>query len=262
MGHERLPSLPKSEKWQKILSDVAATASNECTAEEVIQQTAKAIDSRFRRLHLDPSIQDTFHFLIILTVAARSKNPKATLSEYGINLQGKSATPLNLAQAMSSFMRREAASIEYLELAKCATTVALAKFYRQESSQLDLFGPRDDPFIIWGKASDGRGFCLLARHFFSAFTTQYFKYFLDREASAVLPTVEAREAFQTNLEAHVDRITRHSFEVSKITQSFAAGWYNKKVIKETPTRKMITGFLSIAFNKIRDSLVRREVALK
>jgi hypothetical protein len=159
-------------------------------------------------------------------------------------------------------MRKEAASREYLELAKYATAIALAKFYRQEGSQLDLFRSKDDPFTIWRKASDGRGFCLLARQFFSAFTTEYFKYFLDREASAVLPTVEAREAFQSSLEAHVDRVTRHSFEVSKITQSFAAGWYNKKVVKETPSRKTITGFLSIAFNKIRDSLGRREVALK
>ncbi len=262
MGHERLPSLPKSEKWQEIVSDVAATASNERTTEEVIQKTAKAIDSRFRRLHLDPSIQDAFYFLLILTVAARSNDPNATLSDYGIKLQGKSATPLNLAQSMSSFLRKEPASVEYLELAKSAATIALTKFYRQESSQLDLFKSRDDPFSIWRKASDGRGFCLLARQFFSAFTTEYFKYFLDREASAVLPTVEAREAFQTNLEAHVDRITRHSFEVSKIAQSFAAGWYNKKVIKETPSRKMITGFLGIAFNKIRDSLSRREVTLK
>ena len=261
MGHERLPHLPKSEKWQKIVFDIASTAENECTAEEVIGKTTQAIDSRFRRLHLDPGIQDAFHFLLILTVAARSRNPDDTLVKYGINLEEKTATPLNLAQAMSSFMRKGIGSLEYLELAKCAATNALTKFYRQESSQLDIFRNRDDPFTIWRKASDGGGFCLLARQFFSSFTTEYFKYFLDREASAVLPTVESREIFQSNLESHVDRITRHSFEVSKITQSFAAGWYNKKVIKEPPSRKNIAGFLSIAFNKIRDSLGRREVAL-
>lgn len=256
MGHERLPLLPKSEKWQEIVSDIALTATNECSAEEVVRKTALAIDSRFRLLHLDPGVQDAFYFLLALSVAARSETQEAALAKYGVNLHGKLATPLSLAQALSSFMRKGGASLEYFELARFAAARALAEFYRQEIRQPDLFGTRDDPFAVWRKASDGGGFCVLSRQFFSALTTEYLKYFLDREASAVLPTVEAREAFQSNMEAHIDRVTRHSFETSKIAQSFAAGWYNKNAAEELPSRKKTTRFLSIAINKIRDSLGR------
>jgi hypothetical protein len=129
----------------------------------------------------------------------------------------------------------------------------MAKFFRQESSQSSLFG-HVDPFKIWQRASDGSGFCTLSLAFFSTLTAEFLKYFLDREASAILRSVDEREAFQTNLEAHVERITRHSLEVSRITQSFAAGWYNKHAKDQTPSHKKISGFLSIALNKIRDSI--------
>lgn len=261
MGHERLPLLPKSEKWRKIVSDVALTATNECTAEEVIKKTAQAIDHRFRLLHLDPGVQDVFSFLLVLTIAARSNTPLISLSKHGVNLQGEQATPLSLAEALSSFIRREGASMEYSELARGAAARALANFYHQESMQLGLFGARDDPFSVWRKASDGGGFSTLARQFFSALTTDYLKYFLGREASAVLPSVEHREAFQSNLEAHIERVTRHSFEVSKIAQSFAAGWYNKNATEKLPSRRKVLGFLSIALNKIRDSLGREAASL-
>jgi len=258
MGHERLPLLPRSEKWRDIVSDVALTATNECTADEVVRKTTKAIDSRFRRLHLDHGVQDAFSFLLALSVAARSKTPEATLAKYGINLDERSATPLALAQVLSSFMEKKGASLEYSELAKSAAVRALAKFFRQESLQRDIFDTTADPFVVWRKASDGSGFSVLARQFFCSLTTEYLRYFLDREASAVLLSVEAREAFQNNLEDHIDRITRHSFEVSKIAQSFAAGWYNKNATEELPCRRNALKFLAIALNKIRDALRREE----
>ena len=225
-----------------------------------MQKTAQAIDSRFRRLHLDPAIQDAFYFLLALTVAARSNKPLANLAKYGVNLHEMPATPISLTKALSYFIRKEGVSLEYSALAKGAAARALAEFYHQENLQLGLFGARDDPFVVWRKASDGTGFCVLARHFFSALTTEYLKYFLDREASAVLPSVDAREDFQSNLEAHIDRVTRYSFETSKIAQSFAAGWYNKNATEELPSRKKAAGFLSIALNKIRDSLRREEAS--
>ena len=256
MGHERLGLLPKSKKWRAIVSKIALTATSESNARDVVEKTAEAIDGRFRRLHLDPSIQDVFSFLLTLSVAARSDTPQAFLADNGIELQGKPATPLSLAHALSAFVNREGVSLEYSELAKAAADKALAKFYQQETSQLDLFGMKSDPFNIWHKASDGGGFSILAREFFSALTTGYIKYFLDREASAVLPSLQARSKFQINLETHIEKVTSHSFETSKIAQSFAAGWYNKNAIHKLPSRRKTAGFLSVALNKIRDSLGR------
>jgi len=256
MGHERLGVLPKSKKWREIVCDVSRTANNECSAGEVVRRTAKAIDGRLRRLHLDASVQDAFSFLVAVTVAARSKDPSLVLKGAGIELSGKRATPLSLTQSLSHYTRSEGASLEYTQLARSAASKALAEFYRQESRQADLFSRGEDPFAVWRKASDGSGFCNLARQFFANLTAGYLEYFLDREASAVIPTLEARERFQRELEAHVDQVTHHSFETSKIAQSFAAGWYNKNAMTQLPSRSRTKGFLNVAINKIRDSLAR------
>lgn len=259
MGHERLGLLPKTKKWRMIVTEIGLSAASDSSVKDVVEKTAEAIDNRFRRLHLDPGIQDVFTFLLTITIASRSETPQEKLAKLGIDLQGRPATPLSLAQALSLFLRKEGGSPEYAELAKTAADKALANFYRQEATQPDLFGTKNDPFFIWRKASDGRGFCVLAREFFSELTSSYIKYFLDREASSVLPSLQERNIFQSNLDAHIDDVTSHSFETSKITQSFAAGWYNKHALKELPSRRKTSGFLSIALNKIRDSLDREGV---
>ena len=256
MGHERLGRLPKTKRWKNIVADIALSSASDSSAIEIVEKTSDAIDSRFRRLHLDPGIQDVFSFLLTITVVSRSENPYENLTAFGVDLHGKPATPLTLAQALSTFLKRGGGSNEYAELAKSAANKALANFYRQETIQADLFGSQEEPFTVWRKASDGRGFCILAREFFSAFTTNYIKYFLDREASSAIPSLQARNLFQNNIEAHIDDVTSHSFETSKITQSFAAGWYNKNATKELPSSRKTSGFLSVALNKIRDSLSR------
>lgn len=260
MGHERLGLLPKTRKWRAIVSDIALSAGNKGAAQQVVQKTAEAIDGRFRRLHLDPSIQDAFSFLLTLSIAARSENPQRFLASHGIELQEKPATPLNLTQALSSYLRKDG-SLEYAELATIAVSRALAKFYQQGTRQPDLFGSKKDPFNVWRIAANGGGFSVLSREFFSALTTCYIKYFLDREASAALPSLYARSLFQTNLEDHIDKLTSHCFETSKIAQSFAAGWYNKNAIQELPSHRKTVNFLSVSLNKIRDSLRREEESL-
>jgi hypothetical protein len=109
---------------------------------------------------------------------------------------------------------------------------------------------------VWGRASNGAGFCELSRLFFAKFTERYLNYFLEREASAALPTIEDRQRFREQLRQHVDQVSQHAFEKAKITQSFAAGWYNRHARRGRPSRLEVERFLSIAFGKIREELLR------
>ena len=62
--------------------------------------------------------------------------------------------------------------------------------------------------------------------------------------------------FKQELEKYVEGISLHAFETAKITQSFAAGWFNKHSKEGVPSEKEIEGFLSIALGKMRDELQR------
>ena len=64
------------------------------------------------------------------------------------------------------------------------------------------------------------------------------------------------ERFAAELRSHVNAISHHAFETSKIAQSFAAGWYNNHIKNKTPSDREIQAFLSTAFGKIREELQR------
>ena len=49
---------------------------------------------------------------------------------------------------------------------------------------------------------------------------------------------------------------KFAFETSRITQSFAAGWFNRYARERAPTKAELEGFLSVAFGKMREELMR------
>jgi hypothetical protein len=119
---------------------------------------------------------------------------------------------------------------------------------------LSLFEPSDGFLESWHQIGQGAGFCELARLYFGKLTERYLKYYLERTASAVLPSLGQREQFRTDLDTRIDTISRHAFETAKITESFAAGWFNKNATEGVPDESTLTGFLHHAFGKLRDEL--------
>jgi hypothetical protein len=111
---------------------------------------------------------------------------------------------------------------------------------------------------VWRSASSGSGFCEVARLFFAKFTERYLNYFIEREASAQTRSIERRRLFSVALGRHIDDVSNHAFETSKIAQSFAAGWYNRYASQKVPSDKEITRFLKRCFAKLSEELLREQ----
>ena len=257
MGHERVGILPRRKRWTQIVDQIADfTESNEVS--EVAKQTIQNVRKRFRHIENDQGVLSAFKFLVLLSHSSKSKNLSKILSEHGIRLPDN-FTPLHLAKAVNEWTDRSAESNEYAAIAKESAIRALSEWYfNHETRQVNIFTEESEPLEIWREASQGAGFCELSRLYFSKFTENYLKYFLEREASASLNSIEERDRFENYLENHIDEISNHAFETAKITQSFAAGWYNKHVKEAPPSDKEIKGFLSHSFKKMRDELLREE----
>jgi len=254
MGHERLGTLPKTQRWKQVIEQIAKPSLSNADVADVVSQTTQNISSRFRNIHSEPGVQAAFKFLVSLSVASRSSTPRETLSSNGIDVPG-TATPLSLAKAVRAQVTARRHSLEYGEIAQNAAVDAIAIWYeRNRDRQLSLFEPQKDPFGIWRKTGGGAGFCELARLFFAKFTERYLNYFLEREASGHLPNLYQREQFNKKLQEHIDTISNHAFETAKITQSFAAGWFNKHATEHVPSDTEIEDFLFVAFGKIRDEI--------
>lgn len=256
MGHERLGVLPRTKKWRDVVAAISTSNMSDSQVSDIAKTTIENVRSQYRRILLDDGVKAAFEFLVIFSIASRFQDPSHKLYSFDINVTNN-PTPLSVAKAAHQWVTKRANSLEYAQLAKCAVGDAIVIWHKQnQPKQERLFKLPDEPFEIWRKAGKGSGFCELSRLFFAKFTERYLKYFLDREASSVTTSVEERNQFQQQIERRIDDISNHAFETSKITQSYAAGWFNKYAKEGIPDDAAIEGFLEYSFGKMREELLR------
>ncbi|RPI13294.1 MAG: hypothetical protein EHM58_18740 [Ignavibacteriae bacterium] len=258
MGHKRNAFLPKSKRWRDIVFQISNYSIENNNISLIADNILENVKDRFKLIENDKGVNTTFKFLLLLSYSTRTQNPHNFLKENGIELSDN-LTPLQITKSLRIWIDEKVDSKEYASFAKSAAIDAISYWYQKnEYSQSNLFEAKQNQFNVWEKASNGTGFCDLSRKYFSKFIEKYLKYFLEREASSNSSSVSERESLNKNLEKYVENISQHSFETSKITQSYTAGWYNKYVIKEFPSDKKIKEFISIAFNKLRAEFEREQ----
>jgi len=250
MGHERTGMLPKTRRWAQVVQDIASFRGDEEQSLRIANTSLENVRSRFESVQCDSGVHAAFKFLTRLSVSGSGIGGD-------VDQLPRNPTPFAIAKAVNQAVDANKGSQEYAAIASAAATDAVANWFAQNTEQSFLFGSAEQNIAIWSKAGTAAGFCEIARLFFAKFTERYLNYFVEREASAVLPTIEQRDLLQEQLRNHIDSVSRHAFETSKITQSFAAGWYNRHARESMPKDAEITGFLAIAFGKLREDL-RRE----
>lgn len=258
MGHERVGTLPKSERWRSIVTSIGSYADVDKSIVDIAAQTTKNVRHRFQNIETDSGVFAAFKYILSLTYAANKQNAIEKLADDGISLP-KDFNLYELAYSLQDYVTKNADSKEYSAFATQSMIDTISDWARQhEKTQMTLFDSGDKGLELWNNTANGAAFCEISRLFFSKFTERYLKYFLEREAAASIKNIYDRRKFNDNLKEHVDRISKHAFETSKITQSFAAGWYNKELKTRFPSDKKIKGFLSFAFKKINSELIREE----
>lgn len=258
MGHERVGTLPKTEKWRGIVQRISSYTGGQKPIEEIATQTTRNVRQRFQNIEEDGGVFSAFKYVLALSSCSKSDQAFEKLKQHGIDLP-HDFNLYDLAYSIQEYVDRNLESKEYSAFASQSMLETISEWAKQnESNQINLFDSGNKGLELWKKAANGTGFCEISRLFFSKFTERYLKYFLEREAASSINNIYDRKKFNENLEQHVDKISKHAFETSKITQSFAAGWYNKELKANFPSDKKIKGFLSFAFRKINSELIREE----
>jgi hypothetical protein len=88
---------------------------------------------------------------------------------------------------------------------------------------------------------------MLARGFFARLTERYLTYFLSRELSNTLASVDANRQFR-------EALSLHCRQASKIVEQFAQEWFSKKNYEGGITPRNAAGFISHAVSKINAEL--------
>jgi hypothetical protein len=257
MGHERVGLLPKSKKWIDLVEQIGLAYSSDFPVAVVAADTLENVRKQYGSMCRDEAVQSVFGFLVQFSKAVGDESPFAALQAAGINLTEKS-TILSVVRALKDQVPQEQAGTEYGQITISAAADALGQWHREHASkQMDMFKPSESFLGSMQELGSGSGFCELSRLFFGKVTERYLNYFLERAASSNCPTIEARDRFNASVREHVDSVSKHAFESSKITQSFAAGWFNKHARDSQPNMGEVESFLSVAFGKMREEL-RRE----
>jgi hypothetical protein len=258
MGHERIGYLPKTKKWNAIVEDIGSFSSSNDNISQIAQSTTKNVRTRFNRIVDDEGVIAAVKYILLIAHSAKLKNPFEFLLKHNINLPNN-FNIFELSLSIQNYIAENENSKEYSTFATQSMIDAVSEWYRKNQLQQSLiFNENENPFEIWQKAANGAGFCELSRLFFASFTERYLKYFLEREASSRITNLFDRVSFNSQLEKHIDSISKHAFETSKISQSFTAGWYNKNTKKGIPTDNSVRGFLSFTFQKLNSELLKEE----
>jgi len=258
LGHERLGVLPKTIAWRLIVNEMSGYALGASQISSIAKNTLQQVQRQFNSLENDPSIKSAFEFLLQVAYAFQKNDPLKYLIDNKV-IESKELSVLKLARAINNYKKEEVISKEYQTFARQAAIDAINNWYYNNLERgQNLFTEGIDSESIFRKAADGSGFCELSRLYFSKFTERYLKYFLEREASAVITNLKERKRFNEEIEKHINQISKHAFETSKITQSFAAGWFNKNVKDNFPEDRKVRGFLSRALGKMKGELLQEE----
>ena len=255
MGHERVGALPHSKRWRDIVAQMESFSGSAEEVAVLAEATLKNVRSRYQKLHVDDGVIAAFQFLIALAKSTSTSDVQGNLQSPTINLE-ENPSPLRLVSQLRSWVDAHQNSLEYADIAKKASADAIMLWSDQQKQQPTLFSDELDSKHVWQRADNGSGFCEVASLFFSKFTERYLNYFLEREASAVIVGSRERDSFGLQMREYNEQVSKYAFETSRITQSFAAGWFNLHALNEIPPKTEIESFLSRAFAKMEEDLLR------
>jgi hypothetical protein len=254
MGHERIGFLPKTQSWNKIVGLLSQFDNNPEIVSSIANQTLENVRNIYKTMPYDTSVIRAIQFLTILSISAKNDNQELFMKDNGIDIDNNISL-FTLAHCVKNFINIETDSMEINKIVCDALLETIAKYeHRNKNDQNELFENVKEN--IWSKIGSGSKFCELARDFFASFTDRHLRYYIDRVAAHNINSLNKFDVFQKTLNAQIEQ---HSFETSKIMQSFAAGWFNKYSNGGIPTENEIKSFLKLSFEKMREEFRREAV---
>lgn len=260
MGHDRLGFVPRNVKWQRVLTDLNGYSFGVVDAKSVGRRVLENVHDRLDNIADDKGVNAAFTFLVAMAYSGKGEKRTKDWAIRGIELPSET-TEFLVAKHVSRSVERNIQSREYGEIAKASAIDTITTWYRKYREEgEDIFGAKKTPDEIWQQASDGSGFCELSRIFFSKFTERYLSYFIEREAGAHFSDWDQITRFRSDLAVSIDTLSKYAFETAKITQSFAAGWYNKNTKEGLPTSVQVRRFLATAFGKLKEEFAMEKAS--
>ena len=245
MGHIRLGRLPRTRRWQQVVKLLHSGAE----APEIAALTLAASRRALQQAARDPALVQSFWLLTQLPLCARKPDFADALRNIGISVTS-SPSFMDLiggfSDAVDDHVHRIGRRTDLGEMAQMGAAESLSQLLAHQTTT--LFGSTgEDVKRELSKFATPKNFSSLAREFFARLTERYLAYYLSRELSIQLGTVQANREFR-------EALSLHCRQASKIVEDFAGSWFSKANYQGGITRRKASGFVGHAITKLRAEL--------
>jgi hypothetical protein len=269
MGHIRLGAIPKTRKWQTVVSLIASSATKEDgrakmladNVQEIANQALESAQKGLIRVNNDVGVRYTFYLLTQLVIATRSNDWKNSLEAIGINLS-EDATIFELTaqvqNAIDDYLFEHSGVTDLSEIAQQAAGEALATL--AGSKQLTLFSSsRDELQSVIHRLSTKKGFSELGQTFFGRFMARFLNFYVSRVTAAHLDGEQLQQI--GDLSQFNKVLQSHCEQSAQIVHDFCGEWYSKTEFQEGIDLENTSRFMAVALKKLQAELKQQEAEL-
>ncbi len=253
MGHTRLGDIPRTRKWQDVVSLIAGGAGAAQIANGVIRVAERGLQLATEH----KALVEAFWLLTQLPIAAKERDFAAALRERGLQLSdapGLMEVVAAVSEAVDARLPNNAGRTDLGEMAQSAAAESIVQVVTERTQSLFGSTPED---VKAGLASLGtvKQFGVFARQFYARLTNKVLQYYVSRVTANNVgghelrfPTLAAKAEFDKALALHCR-------EASKIVEAFAGEWFSKtRWEKKGISREDAAGFAHVAMQKMVDEL--------
>ena len=265
MGHTRLGTVPKTQQWKDIVALFGGTTlpggmAGATNVAAIAAKTLDATEAGLERATADPGVRYTFFLITQVALASRTREWENTLRRFGIEITGDS-TVFDLASQLHDAIDRHvnrtpSGATDLSEIAQKAAGEAITSLTAFRTG--NLFGSETDVRDAVRPLSTKKGFGELGQRFFGTFVARFLNFYLSRiTASAIDPRrTDLRDVaeFNRSLWLHCDQSAR-------IVRDFCGEWYSKTEYQRGIDLENTSGFLAIAFEKLRKELKQQKAEM-
>jgi hypothetical protein len=264
MGHTRLGAIPKTQKWQEVVEQIAGPrlagerGTSPVNIGAVAAQTLDAAQKGIERAANDPGVRYTFYLLTQLALASRRPEWEPSLAKHGIQLSRESTVfdlTAEVHSAIDRHLRKTSwGATDLSEIAQQSAGEAISSL--AGSRTVSLFGASSaDVQNAIRSLSTKKGFGELGQRFFGRFVSRFLNFYLSRVTAATLGGPRLRNLGDI---AHFnDALGTHCDQSARIVRDFCGEWYSKTEYQKGIDLENTSRFVAVAFKKLRSELLRQ-----
>jgi hypothetical protein len=260
MGHQRLGSLPKSFRWNELVSLMSSEGRSDeipFTDEDVsniVRTTLFAADGALRKSIDDPGLRHAYYLLTQIALASRYPDWIQRLAKVGVILNPQ-------ADATDLVVALQSAVDDHLFTVRASSDVASAAQHAAGEAILTIVGPRsrtlfgssgEELRIAVRNASTKAGFSVLAQTFFASFLARFLNFYVSRISASETGSGSIQQI--GDLTHFNDALKVHCRQSAEIVRPFAGEWYSKTEYERGIAPDNTGGFVAVAIGKLRAEL--------